>query len=323
LFIGVIFNWGLLGAFLVQIYIYAVWYHNSDRGAIRYIVYSLFVIEGLQTGLMTHTAWEILAYNWGDPTVLLNIPWSSATTPIVGGIVAMIVQFYFAWRIWILQRNLISGAVAIVAVLLSLLQCICAVAYGGKFIAGKLDANLLDAPDFKILAEIWLAGNVSCDVIIAISLVYIFAVVKSNNKIAKTGHVLNRLIIQTIQSGVITALIASAHLGIYLAYPHTFLDLPAVYTLGKLYSNILLANLNNRNRISHGSVVSEGINLPGDSHTWKFRTGPYYNSQPGSGQTRSTATRIGRFDGDISAIEMGPQNSIEEGERNVKKSAAL
>ncbi|KAJ3885002.1 hypothetical protein GG344DRAFT_70905 [Lentinula edodes] len=60
-------------------------------------IYVLFVVEGVQTGLMTHTAWEILAYNWGDPSILLNIPWSSATTPIIGGIVAMIVQFYFAW----------------------------------------------------------------------------------------------------------------------------------------------------------------------------------------------------------------------------------
>ncbi|KAJ3872178.1 hypothetical protein F5051DRAFT_433249 [Lentinula edodes] len=91
--------------------IYAVWYHHTDRGAIRYIgklnkkdfvkmttmndivsiVYVLFVVEGVQTGLMTYTAWEILAYNWGDPSILLNIPssWSSATTPITGGIVEM------------------------------------------------------------------------------------------------------------------------------------------------------------------------------------------------------------------------------------------
>ncbi|KAJ3900859.1 hypothetical protein F5879DRAFT_376042 [Lentinula edodes] len=50
------------------------------------IVYVLFVVEGVQTGLMTYTAWEILAYNWGDPSILLNISWSSATTPITGGI---------------------------------------------------------------------------------------------------------------------------------------------------------------------------------------------------------------------------------------------
>ncbi|KAJ6576414.1 hypothetical protein DFH09DRAFT_1149268 [Mycena vulgaris] len=326
LFIGVLFNWGLLGAFLVQIYIYAVWYHHTDRGAVRYIVYTLFVVEAVQTGLMTHTAWEILAYNWGDPTVLLNIPWSSATTPIVGGIVAMIVQLYFAWRIWILQQNMISGGVAIVASLLSLLQCICAVTYGGKFIASGLDATLLDAPTFKVLAVVWLSGNVSCDVIIAVSLVYIFSVVKSNS-IARTGNVLNRLIIQTIQSGVITALVACAHLAIYLAFPHTFLDLPAVYTLSKLYSNILLANLNNRNRINDGgAVLSVGISLPGDTHTWKFRPGPY-NSEPESAQTRSTRTRIGRFtggddmSGDISAIEMGPQTSSHAEEENKKAHA--
>ncbi|GAW09155.1 transmembrane protein [Lentinula edodes] len=175
----VLFNWGLLGAFLVQIYIYAVWYHHTDRGAIRYIgklnkkdfvkmttmndivsiVYVLFVVEGVQTGLMTHTAWEILAYNWGDPSILLNIPWSSATTPIIGGIVAMIVQFYFAWRIWILQKNIFSQVISIIAILLSMLQCICAIVYGGKFIGVKLNSNFLDAPDFKVLAIIWLAGN--------------------------------------------------------------------------------------------------------------------------------------------------------------------
>ncbi|KAF9465126.1 hypothetical protein BDZ94DRAFT_409109 [Collybia nuda] len=305
-YLGVIFNWGLLGAFLVQIYIYTVWYHQTDRGAVRYIVYGLLCIEGLQTGLMTHTGWEILAFHWGDPSVLLNIPWSSATTPIICGTVAMIVQLYFCWRIWLLGANKIfARVVGAVCAALAVIQCIAAITYGAKFIALDLNAAFFETTEAKAIAIVWLVCTAVCDVLITMSLVYIFTIAKSRS-LAHTGSLLNRLIIQTIQSGVITAIFAILHLAFFLAYPDSLLNIPFVYVLSKLfvpvlstnpstytlfyrYPNVLLANLNNRNRLNQrGTVVSEGISLPGDSHTLRS-TLPTVPSSSGPG------TKIGLF----------------------------
>ncbi|KAF9465121.1 hypothetical protein BDZ94DRAFT_1307282 [Collybia nuda] len=267
-FLGVIFNWGLLGAFLVQIYIYAVWYHQTDRSVVRCIVYTLLCIEGLQTGLATHTGWEILAFNWGDPTVLQNIPWSSATTPILCGIVSMIVQLYFCWRIWLLGANeVIARVIGVVCTSLAIVQCIAAITYGAKFISLDLNASFFETTESKVIAIIWLVCTAVCDVLITASLVYIFTAAKSRS-LAHTGSLLNRLIIQTVQSGIITAIFSILHLVIFLVYPGTLLDVPFVYILSKLYPNVLLANLNNRNRLNiRGTVVSEGISIPGDAYT--------------------------------------------------------
>lgn len=279
LYIGVILNWGLCGALLIQSYIYMVWYHRKDRLLIRALVYTLLVVEIVQTCLMTHTGWEILAYNWGDPTVLLNVPWSSATTPIMCGAVSMFAQLYFCWRIWILGKNLFTRSAAILSASLAVMQCISAMTYGGKFLALNFSSAFFLTQEAHTIAICWLVPTVVCDVFIAGTMVYIFFVAKSTG-IAQTQTLLNRLIINTIQSGVITAVFAAFHLYTFLAYPDTLINIPFIYILSKLYTNVLFANLNNRNRLnSSGEVVSQGITLPGDSHTMGF------SSRTGSSQT--------------------------------------
>ncbi|KAF9459054.1 hypothetical protein BDZ94DRAFT_1312768 [Collybia nuda] len=303
-FFGVILNWGLLGALLVQIYIYVLWYHQTDRSILRYIVYTLLCIECLQTGLVTHTGWEIFAFHWGDPTVLQNIPWSSAATPVVCGVVAVIVQLYFCWRIWLLGTNqIVARVVGAVCALLAITQCIAALTYGAKYISLKLDVTFFQTIESKVIAIIWLVCTVVCDVLITASLVYIFSVAKSHS-LAPTGSLLNRLIIQTVQTGMITAIFSILDLAFFLAYPGTLLDVPFVYILSKLYPNVLLANLNNRNRIGmRDTIISEGMSISGNINSLRSRlpsassTSPKMGPFPSNGgiemtiSTRSTSDR--------------------------------
>jgi hypothetical protein len=51
---------------------------------LRPTVAGLFVLELVQTALMTHYAWKMLIGNWGR-TDSLSLPWSSATfSPLIG-----------------------------------------------------------------------------------------------------------------------------------------------------------------------------------------------------------------------------------------------
>jgi len=178
--------------------------------------------------------------------------------------------------------------VGAVCAALAVIQCIAAITYGAKFIALDLNAAFFETTEAKAIAIVWLVCTAVCDVLITMSLVYIFTIAKSRS-LAHTGSLLNRLIIQTIQSGVITAIFAILHLAFFLAYPDSLLNIPFVYVLSKLYPNVLLANLNNRNRLNQrGTVVSEGISLPGDSHTLRS-TLPTVPSSSGPG------TKIGLF----------------------------
>jgi len=79
-------------------------------------VFSLCVIDTVQTIFVTHYGWHVLVVGWGDPRVLAGFTWSTCTIPIVDGVgtfsppypsefpltglfglVSMIAQTFFAW----------------------------------------------------------------------------------------------------------------------------------------------------------------------------------------------------------------------------------
>ncbi|KAJ7740788.1 hypothetical protein B0H14DRAFT_2989887 [Mycena olivaceomarginata] len=87
---------------------------------------------------------------------------------------------------------------------------------------------------------------ISC--FVAISVLQTPSFSKSKNDLAETNTLLNRLIMRTIQSGVIP-----------VAYPNTFLDLPPVYTGGKLYvRQYCFRKLNGRKRQIQTLETSDG-----------------------------------------------------------------
>ena len=46
----------------------------------------MFLVELLQTAMVTHTSWITLVADWGDVNALRRTPWSSASTPILNGV---------------------------------------------------------------------------------------------------------------------------------------------------------------------------------------------------------------------------------------------
>ena len=57
-------------------------------------------------GLITQMAFDIDVYNFGDIKTLTSYNTSWFSVPIMSGVVSGIVQFYFAWRIWVLGRSI-------------------------------------------------------------------------------------------------------------------------------------------------------------------------------------------------------------------------
>ena len=49
-------------------------------------VFSLCVIDTLQTIFVTHYSWHVLVVGWGNPEVLAGFTWSTCTIPIVDGV---------------------------------------------------------------------------------------------------------------------------------------------------------------------------------------------------------------------------------------------
>jgi len=244
-FIGSILNWGLLGTLCLQIYSFSISFPR-ERFGIKCFVYSLLFLELIQTVLSTHWAWSVLVSGWGLVSAVETLNWSSITIPISAGIVSIIVQSFFAWRVFMLRRrSWVFTFAAVLIVMVALMQGLSAIVNGIRF---YFYASVLDVKGFSAGVVVWLAGSLACDFLIAASMVTILLQAKSNSPFKKTETLITKLIVHTVETGVVTVITAIVDLALYLKYPDYFLHIVPAVILGKLYSNIALANLNGRTR---------------------------------------------------------------------------
>ncbi|KAJ7701205.1 hypothetical protein B0H17DRAFT_1046214 [Mycena rosella] len=68
------------------------------------------------------------------------------------------------------------------------------------------------------------------------------------SRFKSTETILNRLIINTIETGAITAGLALVELILFKIWPNTYYHITTEYVLGRMYSNVLIATLNGRHR---------------------------------------------------------------------------
>ncbi|KAJ7131736.1 hypothetical protein C8R43DRAFT_1133675 [Mycena crocata] len=245
LFIGVLLNWALLGALVTQLYDYHTYFKNSDRPAVKFLVYFVSTVEFLQTAFITHTVWEQLVAT-RDPAALRSSPWSAATTPILNGIVSACVQGFFAWRIWLFETKYIGRVIAVIIVMIAFMQLSASIAVSVIFTL--ISRDITNLARLTRAAQVWLAGSFVCDLIIAIAMVIILLKARLETHSASTSSMLNNLIVNTLETGAITAVLALAQLILYQLFPRIYLHIAIEFVLGRLYCNVLLAALNGRGR---------------------------------------------------------------------------
>lgn len=237
LLLGYLFNWGLFGILVLQVYIYHLSFPNDSR-VIKTLVYSLFFVDCVQTALTTHNAWHFLSKGWGDISVLTNPGWSWIAVPLLSGIVSATVQLFFAWRIWVLSKSVpLAGLIVCIA----LTQGTCAMYSGIRF---EIIDDVAKIASLFPTATIWLGGSALCDFIITISMVTFLA--RASTGFSQTDSVITKLIRMTVETGLVTTTAAITELILFLVYEHNNLHMIPALALAKLYTNTLLATFNSR-----------------------------------------------------------------------------
>ncbi|KII85309.1 hypothetical protein PLICRDRAFT_701457 [Plicaturopsis crispa FD-325 SS-3] len=255
--LGALLNWALLGCLSVQVYIYSLSSSSDGRG-LKTLVYGVYTLDVFQTAFATYNAWMQLIWALGNFETLLDYIWSLSAVQILAGILSCTVQCFFARRIWILKHTAMMRRIVVCIVVLAFLQCFGVIA----FTALRVDTDIKPVFAQQMVAPmIWLAGSFICDVLIVGSMLSILKEARSQTTIKSTESILTKLIILTMQTGLITALTAGIQLIIYLlrtsaAMPQNQYDLVPMFMLGKLYSNVLMATLNARTTVGGGEVTT-------------------------------------------------------------------
>ncbi|PBK73886.1 hypothetical protein ARMSODRAFT_951396 [Armillaria solidipes] len=243
--VGYLLNWGLFGTLSVQLYLYYLAF-PKDRRSVKYLVYGIYIVEFVQTMLVTHDAFASFGYGFGDLEALTEVQFSWLVIPIMGAIAASVGQGFYTYRIFILSRSRIVPAFIICVSLTSSVAAIIA----GVYIFQAGDLTKLNDRKTSISLGISGGGYALCDIVIAICMTYYL--MRSNTGFRRTRILVTKLICLTIETGSVTAVVALAIPILFFAFPHQNFYVTPALVISKLYVNAIYMVLNSRIQIMGG-----------------------------------------------------------------------
>ncbi|KAJ7138534.1 hypothetical protein C8R43DRAFT_607308 [Mycena crocata] len=250
--LGYMWRYCLYGMLLVQFYTYTEGF-PKDRVGIKAVVWSMFVLETAFTILTTVAAWKMFGTGWGDTDTLLILDITWAPLPELNGILAGIAQSFYIWRIWRLT-NKIWIPISIGCVML--VQVVAAFYFGIEIAMEGMIVEKLNGLSSEI--TLWLTGSAICDLLITISLVFMLSRRKTNSKFQRTSGLINKLIRFSVETGSVTSLGATIEVVLWLACRQWNFHFILFLSLGKLYSNMLMATLNCRAPVLQAGAATSG-----------------------------------------------------------------
>ncbi|KAK0459358.1 uncharacterized protein EV420DRAFT_1642323 [Desarmillaria tabescens] len=234
-----------MGTLWDPFYLYYLAFPN-DRKFAKSLVYGIYIVELVQMVLVTHDAFAVFGYGFGDIEAVIDIHFDWLTVPVISGATACVGQVFYAYRIFILSK---SRIVPIFVTCVSLTSSVAAIITGVySFEAGNIIE--LDKRKFFVSVGIWCGASALCDIVIAICMTYYL--MRSDTGFRRTRMIVTKLIRLTIETGSVTAVVALLNLILFFAFPRqTFFTTPALL-MPKLYANTVYMVLNSRIRIIGG-----------------------------------------------------------------------
>ncbi|EMD41094.1 hypothetical protein CERSUDRAFT_91852 [Gelatoporia subvermispora B] len=252
-FVGVLMAAVLYGVSCVQIFYYFVRF-PTDWWHLKLLVSAVWVFDTIHQALISHTVYTYVITNFGNAEELGSLVWSLIIEVLFNGFTALLVQSFFVLRIWKLsERNLWLTTPTLLLVI-------------GEF--GAVLVYVIEAMQLETFEQ--LAGlkplSMTVNALAAAGDVLIAAILctmlhRSRTGFKRSDTLINKLILFTINTGFLTSVCAVLSLITIVALPNTFIYICFYFTLGRLYSNSLLATLNARKLLRDRSAVGEVLSL--------------------------------------------------------------
>ncbi|KAF7976107.1 hypothetical protein HWV62_7535 [Athelia sp. TMB] len=174
-------------------------------------------------------AWmyQLFIEGWGDPSYYTSASWLLASDPMVCGIVACMVQLFFAWRLHIISKKPLLTAFIVTASVATLAGGV------GTGIAVLWVREYALLGRVKAIGCTWDFSAVIADVTITIGMTYYLR--RHKGSFDSTDHLLDRIIQLTLQNGLLTCVLTAFQ--------------ALTFLIPKLYSNSVLSSLNSRKHL--------------------------------------------------------------------------
>ncbi|KAN0106919.1 hypothetical protein V8E52_010663 [Russula decolorans] len=196
---------------------------------------------------------------------------SAIDNPIMGSIVTGTVQFFFAYRVWVLSGRR-AWWYCVIIVVCSAINTVTAVAAG---IYSYVTRRFINPRTLRTIALTCGTGATATDSLIVAAMLFYFAR-RRNAEIGpfRSDHALVEILPLTVETNILTAACGIISVLMVIIFPDKIYYTCPTAILGKLYSNTLLVSLNNR--ISIREVMSSRGALPAHASS-RTSTVPFSN----------------------------------------------
>ncbi|KAL4075733.1 hypothetical protein J3A83DRAFT_2027255 [Scleroderma citrinum] len=250
--LGVIISAILYGVTVVQTSYYYAGY-PADPWHIKFLVLAVFISDTIHQALITHSAYIYLVKDIGAPAELGNVVWSLIVEVLFNAITAFLVQCFLTMRVYRLSNKNIIATLTVMTVVLA--EFIMSLIYVSKAINFETFVQLAQ---LKALSSAINATTAASDVMIAGCLCYLLQ--KSRTGFRRSDTMITRLIIFSVNTGLLTSILAISSLITISVWPNAFIYISFYFCLGRMYCNSLLATLNAR-RIIRGDSTDDDVSM--------------------------------------------------------------
>ncbi|KAK7053304.1 hypothetical protein VNI00_003930 [Paramarasmius palmivorus] len=264
LFIGVLFAAALWGIVCFQTWCYYKRQdYPSDPIRLKVMVGTTLVLDTTHQVMLCHLLYTYLITNYGKPVVLGELIWSILIMVLLTSFIALIVQLFLTWRIWILSHK--NRPVTVLILLLIFAEFGVTIAYFGR---SWPMTTYLELKQLSVISRVVNALGAASDVAITVSLSFYLWTSKSGMK--NTDAIMDRLILFCIRTGLLTTVCAILSLITITVWPDTFIYITFYSTLARFYSTSFLTTLNARaelrasNKTGNGNTFIGSVSLTFD-----------------------------------------------------------
>ncbi|BGP44078.1 hypothetical protein JCM10449v2_008135 [Rhodotorula kratochvilovae] len=215
-----------------------------DRLAFKLFVGYLVVFAAVDTALSDEwtVSWSVEGF--GRWTRLTSMPWQFAAFIIMTSTAVFSVQLFYGWRVWVVsqrENRVLVGVIAAFAVAM----------LGISVYSAYLCASLDEISDFRLIVPVmyaWLAGTCINDVLITLGMAYYLMIRPrhANAGVLKTSSRLNRLVVLSCRTNLLSALLQIVILALALGNKRSIDFMYVNMWMGKAYIASAIVTLNAR-----------------------------------------------------------------------------
>ncbi|KAK0458187.1 uncharacterized protein EV420DRAFT_384254 [Desarmillaria tabescens] len=250
----------IVSAFLFGITCMQTWYyyvHYSDSICLKVLVGIVWTLEAVHAVFACHAAYFYVVTQYGNLAGLSDATWSASLTLCVTGIITFMVHLFYARQLYLVSnRNVI-----LVSILLFL--AVCRVASSAAIAGYSMKLKSFALFQTHVMTSLLRAGMsfyLATDFLVAASLCFYLHTSRTGHK--RTDTIINRLIIYTINNGLLTGVTDLLIIAFEIAYPNNLVYLSLYQVVANLYFNSFLATLNSRQptKMTHIDNISTDDN---------------------------------------------------------------